>query len=349
MPNVPTFIKPSRTMDEVQPLSQAVTILNSLRGVETSVVLDLNILNMMRSVMSGDSTLDEENLSGLVDFFNSNLVCITPGFAFREADKEYVAGLRADYEKFMSWYCPGYIDTPNCTHDFGKRARSREFKRLGRGDRYTLVIMYTAMLAIQVISKEPQGASPEQKFSAYLDFMRTDADMVSAIEAEVAKYFFFDRTRVRDESFRSRCKIIRDNFNKGGKGRGRLQYTLNYARDLAYYRFTALQDGKPLDGVVQDCWLVTADQALIEIAKSIYFYPCEGEAAKFVALARNEEQERSDYWTYCDELFQSAVVRRQRSGKSLARMTKKSWKKLFSSQRRLENKVLEYWPAEENV
>src|SRR5690606_1681815 len=164
MPNVPTFIKPSRTMDEIQPLSQAATILNGLRGIETSVVLDLNVLNMMRSVISGGTTLDEANLSGLVHFFNSNPVFITPGFAFGEADKAYVAQLRADYEKFMSRYCPGYIDTPNCTHDFGKRVRSRNFQKLGRGDQYTLVIMYVAMLAIQVISKECQGASPEQKF-----------------------------------------------------------------------------------------------------------------------------------------------------------------------------------------
>src|SRR5690606_737058 len=90
MPNVPTFIKPSRTMDEIQPLSQAATILNGLRGIETSVVLDLNVLNMMRSVISGGTTLDEANLSGLVHFFNSNPVFITPGFAFGEADKAYV-------------------------------------------------------------------------------------------------------------------------------------------------------------------------------------------------------------------------------------------------------------------
>lgn len=346
MPNVPTLIKPSRTVDEIQPLSQADTTLNDSRGVETSVVLDLNILNMMRSVMLGEITLDEANLTDLIHFFNSSSICITPGFAFGEADKEYVAKLRADYEKFMSRYCPGFIDTPNCTHDFGRRIRSRDFKLLGRGDRYTLVIMYVAMLAIQVINKESQGASPEKKFSAYLDFMTTEADMVSAVEAEVAKYWFFDRTRVRDESFRSRCKTIRDNFNKGGKGRGRLQYTLNYARDLAYYRFTALQDGKPLDGVVQDCWLVTADQALIELAKSIYFYPRGGEAAKFVAFVRNEEQESSEYWAYCDGLFLSTVEKRQRQGKSSAPMVESSWNKLFACQRRLEDKVIEYWPED---
>lgn len=349
MPNIPTFIKPSRTVDEIYPLTQDVVTQNSLRGVETSVVLDLNILNMMRNVVSRGSTLDTENLTVLVGFMNHASVCITPGFAFGEADKEYVAGLRADYETFMSHYCPSYTDTPNSTNDLGNRIRSRDFEQLGQDERNTLVIMYVAMLAIQVIGKETQGATPEQKFSAYLEFMDSKANMVSAIEAEVAKYWFFDRTRVKGDLFKSSCKTIRDNFNKGGKGRGRLEYTLNYARDLAYYRLTALQDGRPLDGVFQDTWLVTADQALIEIAKSIYFYPLEGEAARYTTLARNDEQKRSDYWKFCDDLFFRTVERRQKSGKSNGPMTEMSWERLFECQRHLETKVIEYWPEEDNV
>ena len=71
MANVPTFIKPSRTIDKIFPLSQKAALFNSLCGIETSVVLNLNILNMMGNVISGDATLETENLSALVEFLNS--------------------------------------------------------------------------------------------------------------------------------------------------------------------------------------------------------------------------------------------------------------------------------------
>lgn len=345
----PALIKPSRTVDALNPMSHETIFRNVLLGIETSVVLDLNILNQMQSVIQGNGTLESEGLTGLVSFFNENPVCITPGFAFGEADRAYVMPLREDYEAFMAAHCPGYVDTPKSTNDIEKRLVSRSFKELEEGDKHTLVIMYVAMLAIQITGIESPNSSPEEKFSKYLNYMETKADMVSAIEAEVAKYWFFDRRAVKDDAFKASCKTIRDNFNKGGKGEGRLQYSLNYARDLAYYRHTALQDGKKLDGVIQDCWLFTSDAGLVELAKSIYFYPHEGEAAKHVTFVRNNEQKSCAYWKYCDEQFFKVVERRRLSGQSRGRLTEQSWNKLFACQAELEKKVHQYWPERADV
>lgn len=345
MPNIPTFIKPSRKNDPLPSLTPSLVNANLSNGIETSVVLDLNILNLMRDVIAKGISLEEANLVELVSFFNSTPVFITPGIAFGESDKKHVLDLSEHYERFISEYCPGYIDTPNCTHDHALRNRSRNYTELDEDEARTLLIMYVAMLAIQVISKENEKDTPEQKFATYLNFMAHEADMLSAIEAEVAIFWFFDRTKVKDEAFKNSCKIIRDNFSKGGKSVGRLQYSLNYARDLAYYRYTARQDGELLDGALQDTWLVTADQALIELAKSIYFHPKDGCSSKFTYMVRNSEQKTSPYWKHCDNLFFSLIE--ERRARTDTPLSEKSWQKLEECRDKLEQKILTYWPKDD--
>ena len=128
------FIKPCRVVDELYSLSGELVSINFHRQVETSVVLDLNILNMMKDVVAGDYTLSSCGLDQLVEFFNAHHVFITPGFAFGEADKNHVENLYKDYQCFMSNYCPSYIDAKNCLKGIPPKKESREFQMLGVAD-----------------------------------------------------------------------------------------------------------------------------------------------------------------------------------------------------------------------
>lgn len=206
------------------------------------------------------------------------------------------------------------------------------------------------MLAIQVIAKENSGISPELKFSSYVSYMTSVANVLSAVEAEVAKYWFFDRTAVTEDGFKASCKKIRDNFNKGGKGQGRLDYILNSARDLMYYRVTAISDGKKLDGRLQDTWLLTADQGLLELSKSIYFCPYEGTLAKYVSFSRHPEQVSDPYWKFCDQLLADTVENRRTTMKTdTRRIAQHDWDLVSSSVEELEGKIMQYWPKESTV
>ncbi|MBO7921185.1 hypothetical protein J5X92_03020 [Alteromonas sp. K632G] len=98
MTYAPKFIKPSRKGDESPKLSNEWVTLNNLRRIETSIVLDLNVLSTMKDVMRGKTNLAESGLEGLVSFFNANSVFITPGFGFSEADKAYIEDLVITYE-----------------------------------------------------------------------------------------------------------------------------------------------------------------------------------------------------------------------------------------------------------
>ena len=344
MAYVPGFIKPSRECDEIQILTKERVFKNNLVGIETSVILDLNVLNAMKNVMLRKVTLDESGLGDLVAFFNSNPVYIVPGFALSEADEFYIASIINIYESFIERYCPSYIDTPNCLNNDSDRKRSRKFVELEEADRNFLAISYVSMLTIHVIDKENTHLTPEGKFEAYVTYMDKDVDFLAAIEAEIAKFWFYNRKLLPDCEFKKSCKVIRDNFNKGGKGEGRLTYILNSARDLMYYRVTALKDGKYIEGGgIQDTWLVTGDKALTELSKYLYFFPSEGSSSKMVCYSTIPEKEASPYWNYCDELFIKIVS--SRLGKTKDKdFTKDNFSKILSSITDLENKIRKYWP-----
>ena len=179
---------------------------------------------------------------------------------------------------------------------------------LSDGDRYMQSIAYLAILAIQVITKRDVCHSPEEKFQTYVEFMCSRADMLSAVEAEVARYYFFDRTAEKDIVLRNFAGIICNNFMKGGTKEKRLDRALNSARDINYYRVVAASSNERLDGKIQDTWLLTADDGLKSLAKSIYFIPgFDGSDSKAIKLNRTRSQKISAYWQFCDELFADRI------------------------------------------
>ncbi|WP_175771180.1 hypothetical protein [Burkholderia ambifaria] len=309
----PVAIKPSRAHAALPELKFSRVAKNARKGVETTVVLDLNILSKMNEVMSGKSSFETSGLKSMVTKFNSLPVTLSPGFALAEVDETYADALWNAWEAFLAKYCPRFVDTPNSTREKENHGRGRRFDALPEGDRYVQAITYLAIVTIHIIAASEQYRSPEERFSSYVDYMCTHADMLSAIEAEVARYCFFSVTDEGDKAFWNFARVIRENFMKPGRPEIRLEKALNSARDITYYRATAMHSNEDFDGRTQDTWLFTADDGLKNLARSIFFVPgFDGSDSKVVRIVRGPVQKKSSYWTYCDELFARVNTERTR-------------------------------------
>lgn len=162
--------------------------------------------------------------------------------------------------------------------------------------------------------------------------------MIGAVEVEAAKFVFFNTAEVQDARFRAYCKKIKDNFKKGGNSSDKLlAKCLNAARDIVYYRITAGQQNTYIDGKMQDCWLLTADDGLVNLTNSIYFVPQDnGQDSKYVTFQRNKEQEKSQYWLHCDQLLEKTVKERNREHSTF---TEYEFEKLFEVINELEMEI----------
>ncbi|MCE9686141.1 hypothetical protein LZP73_07910 [Shewanella sp. AS16] len=325
----PVFIKPARLTRKSPDLKKSKVLKNAMNSVETAVIIDLNILSKMNQVVKGEITLNESGLKDLVKTLNNvRGLCLSPGFALNEAEASYVRELYNSYETFLERYCRDYIDHPGAIKTKIEKENVVQFEELSVGDRYVNAITYLTIVKTQLISRSRQKVSPEEQFYNLLSFLAEKADIIGAVEVEAAKYVFFNTDEVKDVKFRAYCKKIKDNFKKGGNSSEKLlARSLNAARDIVYYRIAAGQQNTYIDGKMQDCWLLTADDGLANLTNSIYFVPQEnGEDSKYVTFQRNKEQEKSEYWQYCDHLLEKTIQERRRESSAF---TESDFEKLF--------------------
>lgn len=288
------------------------------RGIETSIILDLNILNLLKEAVDPASDMpdSERHLSEIQALFNTPFLFLTAGMALGEADQSYLESLHDAYEKYLEKFCPGYIDAPNATQNYTSGQRSRKFASLPEVEQQMFSISYLALLKIHDIISSFPSSSGEAKFDSFLEYMDGVANFVPALEAEIAKYCFSEAHNTDDVDFAKTCKAIKNNFNKGGRGEKRIDRILNGARDVMYLRGTAMMDGKNLDGRQQDTWLLTCDQGIASLARAIYFYPRHGEASKYVTFAEFDSRGRRSYWRYVDSELQRLLQTRINDGRS---------------------------------
>ena len=311
------LLKPCRGSDEQSLLSDARIVENYKRGIETSVILDLNILNRISQHVNPDPTRSAESLAGdIIEIkkqLSKPLLFITAGFALGEADESYLDNLIAAYESFFVSDLPGYVDAPNALPAGERRKRSKRFVELPASEQLSLSFAYLALLKIHDILLSKGPVSGPAKFDDFLEFMDGVADLVPAIEVEVAKHCFFASSLIEDKAFIARSRAIRDNFNKGGRGEKRVDRILNGARDIMYLRGAAFMDGHTLDGVVQDTWLLTCDAGVAALSDEIYFVPRGGERSKYATTTNSLVREKDSYWRYVDNASDSLVARRTSS------------------------------------
>ncbi len=313
----PKFIKPCRQQDKSPVLTKSKSLKNAKKSIETSLILDLNILSKMHEVINGKTKYLDSGLQDFVTFLNKTPnIYLTAGFATIEADHKWLIEIFESYEKFLAIYAKTYIDTPNSTKNFLNETpkEKNKFQDLPKSEQYINSVAYIGILKIWLIQKKHNDLQDIDKVRLFIEYMENIVDMIGGIEAEVAKYVFFDGNTIKDAKFRRFWKDIHDNFNKRKNSTNLeniLKDRLNAARDIMYYRLTALMSNKLLDNKRQDTWLVTADNGLSNLTNSIYFVSdIDNSDSKYIAVVRNDEQKESYYWRYCDELTKKKITKR---------------------------------------
>lgn len=278
---------------------------NLSRGVETCLVLDLNILNHFKNYQLTPADERSPRLLGYIaaikEILSAPALFLAAGAAIGEADEKYVEALSETYEEFLAAELPGYLDAPNAIPIGRERIRSRQFRSLPEEDQLFFSCAHLALLKVHDILFFYKSSSPEAKFDMYLEYMDRVADLVPGIETEVAKHCFFKPKPGDQDPFLVRSEAIRDNFDKGGRGDKRVDRILNGARDVMLLRSAAMKDGKPLDGRIQDTWLLTTDAGLAALCETIYFFPADGERAKFTTTVDSPFRQSNSYWRYVDK------------------------------------------------
>lgn len=317
MPFIPKFIKPCRKQDKSPVLTKSKSLRNAKKAIETCLILDLNILSKMNEVISGDIKYLDSGLQDFVTFLNKTPnIYLTAGLATIEVDHKWLVNLVESYEKFLSIYAKSYVDTPNATRNFlnDSPKEKNKFRDLPENEQYLNSVAYVGILKIWIIQRTQNILQDIEKYKLYIEYMENTVDMIGGIETEVAKYVFFDGNNIKDVKFKSFWKDIYDNFYKRKNSTNLeniLKDCLNAARDIMYYRLTALMSDKLLDNKKQDTWLVTADNGLANLTNSIYFVSgMDDSDAKYINIVRNDEQKESFYWKYCDELTQKKITQR---------------------------------------
>lgn len=319
------FLKPCRETDEQPMLSDTQIGLNLAQGVETCAVLDLNVLNRFKQHCNRESTDLPAEVKADIEALKEQLtrpLFISAGFAFGEADESYLDELVDAYETFFASELLGYQDTPNSLPVGRERVRSRRYVALPPTEQQILSFSYLALLKVHDILLSSDYSSGEAKFDAFLEFMDGVADVVPAVEIEIAKHCFFTSTSIDDELFVNRSKAIRANFNKGGRGETRVERILNGARDIMYVRSAAYIDGRELDGRVQDTWLLTCDKGIAALCNVFYFHPMNGERAKYATTVNSVARIKDSYWRYVDRAASGLIADRskpRRNASSLSR------------------------------
>lgn len=273
-------------------LPEELMLRSSLLNQEISLVLDLNILNIMKECLKNRSTID--NVGYLWDFinfinFSPYRISLSPGFALAEVHPSCALEIYYAYEMFVRMYCPNYFDVPNNRKRFHPHVFLDDDLYKNSEPILFFSISILCMMICQIKYKE---LIPEHKFSMFLIELDQTIGIFSYPIVELAKFIFFDKKNAQEWEYAADIKKIQANFNKRGD---LLTATLNMAYDILYLTVTAIQDGKKFDGVVQDIWFVTSDSGLTKFTRFITY-----KEERVAEMQRDNFMKTNEYWNYCD-------------------------------------------------
>ncbi len=317
------FIKPCRESDSSPPLSVKRVKENKARNTETSLLLDLNILIRMEDVLLRGGDPNEFKLTELINFINTcpeESICLTPGFALNEVHPKFKNQCFGVYETFLSFFCPQMIDHPASTRHsetIVSNTRRKRFEELPIGEQYIHSVSYYSLIQIHIIDSSYPNLSPIDKFNKYMESVCKDIDLLSALEAEIAKYCFCEKKGNYSQGFKVKIQGIKDNFlNRNGRGEQRLMNIFNGVQDLKYIKSALLFSEEEFYGKNQETWIVTLDSKLYWLSESIHYFPVDGEPhSKYYCTVRTDEQNSCPYWQAVDDAFISLQEKRKLLGK----------------------------------
>lgn len=190
------FIKPSQPFGGEATLNLNRVIGNKLGGVETTLILDTNVLIRMEHVVKNGnkkSQVKAQGLQNLIDFIGRcppQTVCLSPGQALYEMPPALAEQAREAFEVFCETHLPGFVDAPNCIQKkFDGPKVSYGYFDLPHDVQAVFGLTFTSLLLLQVVDRSSIKA-PIDKFKEYLRRIVTELDLLSAKEIEIAKYCY---------------------------------------------------------------------------------------------------------------------------------------------------------------
>lgn len=315
------FFRPSRSTGAEPSLNPALVAVNASHGIDTTLVLDTNVLIAMeRVVKSGNksSLLNQYGLHNLVDLLDRcprKSICLSPGVAFSEMPPALAEKSRWSFEAFCAKHLPSFTDAPNCIHTtFVGKDSNYGYLDLEPVAQAFLAIPFAALLYLNIIDKSFPG-SPIQKLKEFLRRLSDDLDMLSAKEIEIAKYCFAEPPATAIETIRLR-KLFRANFLKTKDNKAvhtcieAMAVAFNGACDLTLINIVNVAQTKRLAGVQQDFWIATRDKKLFEFSKISHYLDLDGEVGKFAVAAILPEHGNYEYWQEATHVQQSLGLSR---------------------------------------
>ena len=301
------FFRPSRTSKSEPVLNPVLIAENASHGIETTLILDTNVLIEMERVVKGGnkrSLLKEHGLHNLIDLLNRcppKSVFLSPGMAFDEMPPALAEQSRQHFDLFCDAHLPSFVDTPNSTRKiYSGKAADYGYLDLEPMAQAFLAIPYTSLLYLNIIDKSFPG-KPIEKFQEFLRRLSSDMDILSSKEVEIAKYCFADPPATARETIDLK-KLLRSNFLKTKKDKAVHTYedavavAFNGACDLTLINFANVMQTRGLDGKRQDCCIATRDKKLFEFSKAIHYLSADGEAGLFTVATQLPEHQSDEYW-----------------------------------------------------
>lgn len=275
------FIKPSQPFNGDATLNLNRVISNKLTGIETTLILDTNVLIRMEKVVKNgnkSSSVKQQGLQKMVDFLGRcppQSICLSPGQALYEMPPAAAERSREMFEAFCEVHLPGFVDAPNSIRTkFEGPEISYDFFDLTDDVQKAFSASFTSLMLLQLVDKSPIRA-PIDKLNEYLRRLVSELDLLSQKEIEIAKYCFAEPPS-KCESLINLRKKIRKNFLKTTDNRSPrtakevFAVAFNAARDLYLLNAANVMDTHGLDNVEQDCWIATHDKNLAAFAKCVF-------------------------------------------------------------------------------
>jgi hypothetical protein len=311
------FIKANRPMVGDPKLDPVVVAQNHALNIDTTLVLDTNILISMEKVVQNGNkwaSVKRQGLHNLVYLLRKcppRSIFLSPGHAFSEMPPALAEQSRKAYEIFCAVHLEGFVDTPNCIQEsFRGKSSDYGFDDIPEDAQAALSTPYACLLYLNIVDRKFKGSAFE-KFKAFLDYLEKDVDCLSATEIEIAKYCFWEPPASSKELIALRKKIRR-NFLKTEADKVPetsdevRTVAYNGARDIFLLHASNHLEANGLDGVEQEAWIATKDKKLSEFC-SVFHHVSAGKVAASTSFP---EQDESDFWAKACSEFESRVSKR---------------------------------------
>lgn len=315
------FFKPSRPPDSDPVLNPVHVNQNRIRGTGTTLVLDANMLIVMEKVVkhgNKPSLLKEWGLLNFVNLLRRCLpgsVSLVPSLALAEMPPARAERSRLAFDSFLSMHLPGFTDAPGALQaTYEGKETDWGFFDLATEEQAVMAFSFASLIHLALIDRDVSLA-PIEKFRRYLSTVCRELDLLSSMEAEIARFCYSDPPpscrRLREVT-----RVFRRNFLKRSDDKlprtkdELLAVAFNGACDLRLLNVTNRFEAMGIDGVRQDCWIATQDTKLATFSGLSHHVNVDGEPGKFSAQVPLEEHDQDHYWQMANDELASERLRR---------------------------------------